>query len=90
MGAKATSRVTKLTTYEDAYEYAKNELLRLQHAAKLGHSLDDYTFENIGTIGLSATRRMALGQRADSIGTKSTLHVISNLTFKTKMARVCC
>jgi len=24
---------TKLTTYEDAYEYAKNELLRLQHAA---------------------------------------------------------
>jgi hypothetical protein len=36
---------TKLTTYEDAYEYAKNELLRLQHAAKLGHSLDDYTFE---------------------------------------------
>jgi integrase len=39
------TRSTKLTTYEDAYEYAKNELLRLQHAAKLGHSLDDYTFE---------------------------------------------
>ena len=27
------TRSTKLTTYEDAYEYAKNELLRLQHAA---------------------------------------------------------
>ena len=39
------TRSTKLTNYEDAYEYAKNELLRLQHAAKLGHSLDEYTFE---------------------------------------------
>ena len=38
-------RSTKLTVYEDAYEFAKLELLRLQHAAKLGHSLDEYTFE---------------------------------------------
>jgi integrase len=39
------TRSTKLTVYEDAYEFAKGELLRLQHAAKLGHSLDEYTFE---------------------------------------------
>jgi len=39
------TRSTKLTVYEDAYEYAKSELLRLQHASKLGHTLDDYTFE---------------------------------------------
>jgi integrase len=36
---------TKLTSYEDAYEFAKNELFRLQHAANMGHSLDEYTFE---------------------------------------------
>ena len=39
------TRSTKLTIYEDAYEYAKSELLRLQQAAKLGHSLDEHTFE---------------------------------------------
>ena len=39
------TRSTKLTVYEDAYEFAKAELLRLQHASKLGHSLDEYTFE---------------------------------------------
>jgi integrase len=39
------TRSTKLTKYEDAYEYAKSELLRLQLAARLGHSLVEYTFE---------------------------------------------
>ena len=39
------TRSTKITIYEDAYEYAKSELLRLQQAAKLGHSLDEHTFE---------------------------------------------
>ena len=39
------TRSTKLTKYEDAYEFAKGELLRLQHGAKLGHSMDEYTFE---------------------------------------------
>lgn len=39
------TRSTKLSVYEDAYEFAKIELLRLQHAARLGHSLDEYTFE---------------------------------------------
>lgn len=39
------TKSTKLTIYEDAYEFAKGELLRLQHAAKLGHSMDEYTFE---------------------------------------------
>ena len=39
------TKSTKLTSYEDAYEFAKGELLRLQQAAKLGHSLDEYTFE---------------------------------------------
>jgi integrase len=39
------TRSTKITIYEDAYEFAKSELLRLQQAAKLGHSLDEHTFE---------------------------------------------
>lgn len=39
------TRSTKLTSYEDAYEFAKSELLRLQQAARLGHSLDEYTFD---------------------------------------------
>ena len=39
------TRSTKLTLYEDAYEFAKSELLRLQQAARLGHSMDEYTFE---------------------------------------------
>ena len=38
-------RSTKLTSYEDAYEFAKSEFLRLQQAVKLGHSLDEFTFE---------------------------------------------
>ncbi len=36
---------TKLTKYEDAYAFAHAEYLRLQHAARMGHSLDEYTFE---------------------------------------------
>lgn len=39
------TRSTKLTVYEDAYEFAKSELLRLQQAKRLGHSLKEYTFE---------------------------------------------
>ena len=39
------TRSTKLTIYEDAYEFAKSELLRLQQAKRLGHSLKEYTFE---------------------------------------------
>jgi hypothetical protein len=39
------TRSTKLTIYEDAYEFAKSDLLRLQQAAMLEHSLDEYTFE---------------------------------------------
>jgi hypothetical protein len=39
------TRSTRLTIYEDAYEFAKSDLLRLQQAAMLGHSLDEYTFE---------------------------------------------
>lgn len=39
------TRSTKLTSYEDAYEFAKSELLRLQQAARLGHSLEEYTFD---------------------------------------------
>lgn len=42
---KPIDRSTKITNYEDAYEYAKAEFLRLQQAQKLGHSLDAYTFE---------------------------------------------
>ncbi|WP_037306895.1 tyrosine-type recombinase/integrase [Ruegeria halocynthiae] len=39
------TRSTKLTKYEDAYAFAHDEYLRLQQAARLGHSLDEYTFE---------------------------------------------
>jgi integrase len=39
------TRSTKLTNYEDAYEFAKGELFRLQQAARLGHSLTEFTFE---------------------------------------------
>ena len=39
------TRSTKLTSYEDAYEFAKGELFRLQQAARLGHSLTEFTFE---------------------------------------------
>lgn len=39
------TRSTKLAVYEEAYEFAKGELLRLQQAARLGHSLVDFTFE---------------------------------------------
>ena len=38
-------RSTKLTVYEDAYEFAKGEFLRLKQAVHLGHSLDEFTFE---------------------------------------------
>lgn len=39
------TRSTKLTKYEDAYAFAHDEYLRLSQAARLGHSLDEYTFE---------------------------------------------
>lgn len=38
-------RSTKLTNEFDAYEFAKGELLRLQQAVRVGHSLKDFTFE---------------------------------------------
>jgi integrase len=38
-------RSTKLTKYEDAYAFALSEFMRLQNAVRLGHSLDEYTFE---------------------------------------------
>ena len=39
------TRSTKLAKYEEAFVYAQAEFLRLQGAARLGHSLDEYTFE---------------------------------------------
>lgn len=39
------TRSTKLAKYEEAFVYAQAEFLRLQQAARLGHSLDEYTFE---------------------------------------------
>lgn len=38
-------RSTKHAIYEDAYEYAKKEFLRLQQNANLGFPLEEYTFE---------------------------------------------
>ena len=45
MQGRALVRSTKLTEFEDAYEYAKEEYLRLHSAIRLGHTLDEYTFE---------------------------------------------
>jgi len=39
------TRSTKLAKYEEAFVFAQSEYLRLQAAARLGHSLDEYTFE---------------------------------------------
>lgn len=33
------TRSTKLTKYEEAFDYAQAEFLRLQQAARMGHSL---------------------------------------------------
>ena len=38
-------RSTGLTSYEEAYLFAKSELLRLQQNVRLGFTLDEYTFE---------------------------------------------
>ena len=45
MKGRALVRSTKLTVFEDAYEYAKEEYLRLHSAIRLGHTIDEYTFE---------------------------------------------
>ena len=39
------TRSTKLAKYEDAYAFTQAEYLRLQQAVRLGHSVDEYTFE---------------------------------------------
>ncbi len=39
------TRSAKLAKYEEAFVYAQAEFLRLQQAAWLEHSLDEYTFE---------------------------------------------
>jgi hypothetical protein len=39
------TKSTKLIVYEEAYEFAKSELLRQQQAKRLGHTLNEYTFE---------------------------------------------
>lgn len=44
-GKKPIERSTKLTVYEEAYAFARAEYDRLRHAVKLGHTLDDFTFE---------------------------------------------
>lgn len=38
------TRSTKLAKYEEAFVFAQSEYLRLQQAARLGHSLDEFTF----------------------------------------------
>lgn len=39
------NRSTGLTIYEEAYRYARAEYDRLRNASALGHSLNDYTFQ---------------------------------------------
>jgi hypothetical protein len=38
------TRSTKLPKYEEAFVFAQSEYLRLQQAARLGHSLEEFTF----------------------------------------------
>ena len=42
---KFINRSTKLTIYEEAYAFARKEYNRLTNAVALGHTLDDFTFE---------------------------------------------
>lgn len=42
---KVINRSTGLTSYEEAYTYARKEYDRLRNAVALGHTLDDFTFE---------------------------------------------
>lgn len=42
---KFVNRSTGLTIYEEAYAFARNEYDRLRNAVKLGHTLEDFTFE---------------------------------------------
>lgn len=44
-GKKPINRSTKLTAYEEAYTFARKEYDRLRNAVSLGHTLEDYTFE---------------------------------------------
>lgn len=39
------NRSTGLTSYEEAYAFARKEFDRLRNAVALGHTLDDFTFE---------------------------------------------
>ena len=45
MKGRALVRSTKLTVFEDAYEYAKEEFLRLHSAILLEYTIYEYTFE---------------------------------------------
>ena len=42
---KFVNRSTGLTIYEEAYAFARDEYDRLRNAVKLGHTLEDFTFE---------------------------------------------
>ena len=42
---KVVNRSTKLTDYDDAYAYAKDQFLKGSQAIKMGHSLEDMSFE---------------------------------------------
>jgi integrase len=45
-GCTIINRSTGLTSYEDAYAFARSEYNRLTNAVALGHTLTDFTFEH--------------------------------------------
>ena len=59
------TRSTKLTIYEDAYEYAKSELLRLQQASKL--VLEANTFEESSIYHLDMGKPQNIYQMAKNL-----------------------
>jgi integrase len=42
---RVINRSTKLTSYEEAYAFARKEYNRLTNAVEMGHTLNDFTFE---------------------------------------------
>ena len=78
------TRSTKLTIYEDAYEFAKRELLRLQQAAMLGTVWMSTLLKNTGTTCTGAICATALGRMSVPNGTKCISIVISKIAISNR------
>ena len=86
MKGRALVRCTKLTEFEDAHEYAKEEYSRLHSAIRLGHTIDEYTFEQHWNEWFERKLKKVFGLKADSVGSTITLKDIlvstSHVTIK--------